>query len=543
MLSTGTRIGSSRIIDPLIEGSCGQSYHCIGFEGESKGCELYVKLISREISEEKGFQDYFLQEIKAIEQLEGTGIWPITNFGVSKWKHWVNYSWISGVVLEHAEDDEAKKNIRNLADLCLLKPEEVTKKQLLSIMISIHCGLNKAHVAGVCHGNLKPSNILVKKNDDGNWEGIISELGLYRITLFNPKIVDELVVKDKFESGERLSLDESFKFRPPGVSRTQIPEENWDLFALGKILFWIIGHVQKNNNSDSYWHDWLEWGERATSINTHKTFQTCAHSMEALPNIGEISRFGIKADDLGDSKFVDNEELRLKREAKFELDQKVNSLKTKRGITGLIGGLLLVFFMLYSLYLFWSPTPWTEYSSGGSSDSYQMGIGFLSGQAWGIVPGIYDEDGLGGQDVVGEWTKEAGLFKLKFKRFKKSLEKKSGKKLWQFIGKGGTSEEDYFIWTDYLGYNRKQDSLNLIKRVDKNHTYIPATSGDGKVSLYPKERIKFSNAKIEKSELKFFSQRKSKKRWFLFFAVGFCLASFLYHRELMKLQILNAGND
>ena len=148
-------------------------------------------------------------------------------------------------MLEHAENDEAKKNIRNLADLCLLKPEEVTKKQLLSIMISIHCGLNKAHVSGVCHGNLKPSNILVKKNDDGNWEGIISELGLYRITLFNPKIVDELVVKDKFESGERLSLDESFKFRPPGVSRTQIPEENWDLFALGKILFWIIGHVQK----------------------------------------------------------------------------------------------------------------------------------------------------------------------------------------------------------------------------------------------------------------------------------------------------------
>ena len=124
--------------------------------------------------------------------------------------------------------------------------------------------------------------------------------------------MDELVVKDKIESGERLSLDESFKFRPPGVSRTQIPEENWDLFALGKILFWIIGHVQKNNNSDSYWHDWLEWGERATSINTHKTFQTCAHSMEALPNVGEISRFGIRADDLGDSKFVDNEELRLK---------------------------------------------------------------------------------------------------------------------------------------------------------------------------------------------------------------------------------------
>ena len=33
---------------------------------------------------------------------------------------------------EHAENDEAKKNIRNLADLCLLKPEEVTKNNYIN---------------------------------------------------------------------------------------------------------------------------------------------------------------------------------------------------------------------------------------------------------------------------------------------------------------------------------------------------------------------------------------------------------------------------
>ena len=65
MLSTGTRIGSSRIIDPLIEGSCGQSYHCIGFEGESKGCELYVKLIYEKF-ERKDFRTTFCRKLKRL---------------------------------------------------------------------------------------------------------------------------------------------------------------------------------------------------------------------------------------------------------------------------------------------------------------------------------------------------------------------------------------------------------------------------------------------------------------------------------------------
>ena len=59
--------------------------------------------------------------------------------------------------------------------------------------------------------------------------------------------------------------------------------------------------------------------------------------------------------------------------------------------------------------------------------------------AWGIVPSAYDENGEGGQDVVGKWEREDGLFKLSFRRFKKINDKESGKKLWQFIGTGSTT--------------------------------------------------------------------------------------------------------
>ena len=75
MLSSGTRIGPSRIKSWLGDGSLGQSYECEETEGEEKGKkEVYVKLIPREISERKGFKDYFLQECQAIEQLAGPGI-------------------------------------------------------------------------------------------------------------------------------------------------------------------------------------------------------------------------------------------------------------------------------------------------------------------------------------------------------------------------------------------------------------------------------------------------------------------------------------
>ena len=61
MLSSGTRIGPSRIVSWLGDGSCGQSYECVETEGEGKGVTVYAKLIHREISESKGFEDYFLQ--------------------------------------------------------------------------------------------------------------------------------------------------------------------------------------------------------------------------------------------------------------------------------------------------------------------------------------------------------------------------------------------------------------------------------------------------------------------------------------------------
>ena len=118
----------------------------------------------------------------------GEGIWPVQEFGVTKWKHWIRYPWIDGLECStnYLNEGSADRKVRNLQDLCQLLPDEVTPQQMLSLMVSFHRGIHKAHLAGVCHGNLKPTNILVQKNAEGEWESAVSELGLYRLNLFTP---------------------------------------------------------------------------------------------------------------------------------------------------------------------------------------------------------------------------------------------------------------------------------------------------------------------------------------------------------------------
>ena len=265
--------------------------------------------------------------------------------------------------------------------------------------------------------------------------------------------------------------------------------------------------------------------------------------MEALPGIEDLSQYGIKVEREGQARSVHAEEMRVRREHEWAMAKKFETLRFRRNMTGLIGGLCFLVSAFSNLYLYFFPSPWTEYSLVGVLDSYQLGAGLMSGQAWGIVPGAYDDEGKGGQNVVGEWEMEDGLFKLNFRRFKRNLKEDGDKKLWQFIGQGKTSADDYYIWNDYLKYERKSETLLLVKRVDEDNTYEPGQVGDEPPRLYPSERIKASSGKIGKAELPFRRQGSSQIKWTLFFGLGFLLACSLYHREVMKLARSQVRND
>ena len=532
MLSSGTRIGPFDVKRWVKEGSCGQSYQGDGRTGEEKGKIKYLKLFHRELTEREGFSDYFSQECQAIQQLEGRGIWPMLSNGTMKWKHWMAYDWFDGKKVQVPSDSEDVENreinLRSLADWMEFLPDRVDPDQLKAIMIDLHCGLNQAHGFGVIHGNLKPSNILINQKDDQTFEAWITEFALSKITNFQPFGVDDKEGA-KFIS-QSLQFLESHKesqiYRPRGKGADNIAEEKWDLYALGGLVQYVI---ERSSMGDDVWTEWQEWLEKSQ----RNAFSTITQSMESIPGIGDLTTYGIKAENAPEHKALSDSEIRRKREIEWERDQKISSARFRRNITGLIGCLCLFTFLFSKIYLFLCPSPWVEYSVDGALDKYQMGFGIWKGKAWGILPSSYDNDGDGGQDVAGEWEREDGMFRLNFRKFKKLNEDESGKKLWQFIGKGATSEDDYFVWSDYLKYDGQSNELKFIKRVDQKEVFVPGKRGESIPQLFPEIRIRRSDGQIKRAVLIFKQTDEEGPSWSFYIGMGFLLASLMYHRVML----------
>jgi serine/threonine protein kinase len=539
MLSTGSRIGTNRIVKWIREGACGQSYQGEQTEGEGRGKNRFVKLIVREVSERNGFEDFFVQECQAVEQLQGRGIWPLLKFGVMKWKHWVSYDWLDGHEIEIDSPDGEVQNVQTLITLeewMLSRPSAIGPDELLSVMTDLHCGLDRAHRWGVIHGNLKPSNVLVQKKET-EFEGWVTEFGLAKLLTYRaPGEEKETVSYISQNSQSQDSHVATAHFRPDDVHWSDQPEESWDLQGLGKLVLWVI---EKSGLDAKVWQDWHSWAE----LSVNGQFSSIPHSMKEIPGMADLADFGIKVDGEEEGQSEDLDALREKREKAWELEQKVSSLRFKRGMTALIGGVCLFAFLVSKTYLFFSPSPWTEYYLDGASDRYQLGAGVWSGQAWGIVPANYDDEGNGGQDVVGTWEREDGLLKLSFRKFKKLDQEEDGKKLWQFIGSGATSPEDYHQWADYLAYDQSTASLRLVKRVDSYETYVPGIKGGGNPRLYPEVRLRRSGGIIKPAELSFHRLDAGQSSWTVFLGVGFLLACFIYHRELGRLPSPSEGKD
>ena len=376
MLSSGTRIGSTKILSWLGEGSTGQSYHCEATEGDFKGEDFYVKLIPREISETNGFEDHFMQECQMLEQLEGRGIWPVKAFGIMKWKHWVGYEWLEGELVEERDDagnDEGEvrpSSIRSLNDLLEVDPCRVTPDLLLNFMVSLHCGLYRIHQSGIAHGNVKPSNLLVRCNEKGEGEAWVTETGLFRLSKFKPIGGDENRAREItfLNQDGRSSLEEGDRFRPANSSETSVPDESWDIHALGKVVIWIL---EKTQGNPSEWNQWKSWAEQAAQENLSLSFPSIAHSMQGLPGIGDLSDYGIKVDELSDEPNEELEAIRERRERKWALTEKENSVRFRRNMTGLVGSLFLLFSLCSGIYLYFMPGPWTERGST-RPDAFQL---------------------------------------------------------------------------------------------------------------------------------------------------------------------------
>ena len=553
MLSPGTRIGPARILRHLGENLFGDAYEVVGEAGEGKGDHFLVKVLPRELLEDPGFSDHFSRECQVVEQLDQDGISALDSYGVTKWKHWLRYAWEPGLELaaatETVEETDGPPEFRrasSLSEYMDARAEPLLEEEVLAILTSILLALRSAHAVGLMHGNLKPSNVLLGMTDAGSIDARLTEFSLSRLT-------GEEWFRARWKAAEDANPSEelpetmiasraTFLHRSPEELAGGVGEEQGDLFSIGLMARRMLTgcspeEIRSPESDKNLPLAWAEWMAKATAKKPEDRFPDAGRAIVALPGIGDVTRFGLSSDEEPDEQsLIDADELRLQREIEWEAAEKARSLKAKQGITGLLAGIFLVCYLVSSIYGWLYPKPWVEYKHATALDSFQLGVGLWSGKAWGVTPKIYDPFKKGGQDVPGEWTFDDGHFQLRFRKYKFVGPSYNGKKRWQSMGTDSSSSEDYFIWTDFLSYDRDSDALMFVKRIgDKGETYLPIIDKHEDIRFVFESRLRNPANGFKKTELRFDREKNGELHWTLFFGLGFLAASLLYRFERIPL--------
>src|SRR5215213_9062372 len=138
------KISHYRILEKLGAGGMGEVYLA---EDMKLGRKIAIKILSEEFTTNKDRLHRFEQEASAASNLNHPNILTIHEVGTDEGRHYIATEFIDGVTLR-----------RKLAATHLETPE------ILDIAIQVACALEEAHAAGIVHRDIKPDNVMVRRN-------------------------------------------------------------------------------------------------------------------------------------------------------------------------------------------------------------------------------------------------------------------------------------------------------------------------------------------------------------------------------------------
>ena len=138
------KISHYRIVQKLGAGGMGVVYLA---EDMKLGRKIAIKILSHEFTTNKDRLNRFEQEASAASNLNHPNILTIHEVGVDDGRHYIATEFIDGVTLR-----------RKMAAQPLEIPE------ILDVAIQVASALEEAHSAGIVHRDVKPDNIMVRRN-------------------------------------------------------------------------------------------------------------------------------------------------------------------------------------------------------------------------------------------------------------------------------------------------------------------------------------------------------------------------------------------
>src|SRR5215208_839864 len=138
------KVSHYRILEKLGAGGMGVVYLA---EDMKLGRKVAIKILSEEFTTNKDRLHRFEQEASAASNLNHPNILTIHEVGTDEGRHYIATEFIDGVTLR-----------RKMAAAQLETPE------ILDIAVQIGSALEEAHAAGIVHRDIKPDNVMVRRN-------------------------------------------------------------------------------------------------------------------------------------------------------------------------------------------------------------------------------------------------------------------------------------------------------------------------------------------------------------------------------------------
>lgn len=204
-LQAGDTIGAYEIVGTVGRGGMAtvyQAYH------ERLDRHVAIKLMHETFLQDEDFRARFQREARIVAKLEHPSIVPIYDYDVYEGTPYLVMKYIAGMTLK-------KRALKT----------GLTLEETGELLKVIAGGLDYAHTSGILHRDMKPSNILIDKNE----QAYITDFGLARIAEAGASTISH-----------DMMLGTPFYISPEQAQGQKELDSRTDIYSLAVILYELI---------------------------------------------------------------------------------------------------------------------------------------------------------------------------------------------------------------------------------------------------------------------------------------------------------------